>query len=214
MKLGAFVRGTLGPLERPAADLYRSYFIDLRRLAEQIRSVGAASRILEVGCGEGSLITHLRRSFPESSITGIDVTPRVGRLYQDDRRNVTFRHATVEQLAEECPGSFDLVVLADVLHHVPPTARRGLLAAIRAALAPGGLFVLKDWVRAANLAHLLCWISDRWITGDRVQFFEPGELRALIEDVFGRGSVVGEDFTRPHRNNVLLFVRNQALAAV
>jgi SAM-dependent methyltransferase len=209
MKLGAILRGTLGPLERPVANLYRRYFIDLRRLAEQIRSGGRASRILEVGCGEGSLVEQLKLQFPDSLITGIDITPRVGRLYSGDRANVSFKHSTVEDIAREAPASFDLVVLADVLHHVPPAARRGLLTAIQAALAPEGVLVVKDWERAPNLAHLLCWISDRWISGEQVRFFGAGELRASVEEVFGRGSVVAEGFTPPHRNNVLLSVRKR-----
>jgi SAM-dependent methyltransferase len=209
MALGTRVRGMLGPLERPIADLYRRYFVDLRTLAAQIREAAEASNILEVGCGEGSLVEQLKRHFPGSAITGIDITPRIGRLYHGDRANVTFRQATIDRIAKESPAAFDLVILADVLHHVPVRTRVDLLAGIRDALREGGTLVLKDWKRAANLAHLLCWISDRWISGERVQFFGPGELPALIERVFGPGSIEAESFTPPHRNNALFVVRKR-----
>src|SRR5438270_6458336 len=185
MGIGSIIRGGLGPLERPVANLYRRYFIDLGRLAQQIRGATRARRILEVGCGEGALVEQLKEQFPESSITGIDITPRIGRLYQGDRSNVTLKQATIQEIVRDSAGSFDLVVLADVLHHVPPGQRRELLAAIREALSPGGIFALKDWERGRNLAHLLCWFSDRWISGEEVRFFAPGELRALVEDAFG-----------------------------
>lgn len=38
-------------------------------------------------------------------------------------------------------------MLCDVLHHVPVAFRQEVLDAIRATLAPGGAFVLKEWER-------------------------------------------------------------------
>ena len=205
--MGPKIRAALGPLELPVARLYRSLFVDLGRLADEIRAAGPANAILEVGCGEGSLTQEIAARFHDSRIIGIDVSPRVGRLYRGDPARVTFRQSTVERLAEESPPHFDLVVLADVLHHVAPPLRRSLLESVRRVLRPGGLFLLKEWERRVNLPHTVAWLSDRFVTGDRVEFLREPELRQLVEDVFGAGCVEKDVRIRPHRNNLALFVR-------
>ena len=52
MSIGARVRRSLGRLERPASDVYRSFFLDTRELASIIGSLEPTDRILEVGVGE------------------------------------------------------------------------------------------------------------------------------------------------------------------
>jgi 2-polyprenyl-3-methyl-5-hydroxy-6-metoxy-1,4-benzoquinol methylase len=210
LALGPRLREALGPLEVPVARFYRAFFLDLARLADEIRAEGhGAAAILEIGCGEGSLTEEIVRRFPSSTVTGIDVSSRVGRLFRGDRARVTFRRATVEQIAGEMPAAFDLVLLADVLHHVPPLDRRSILEGARRALRPHGLFVVKEWERRAGVPHGLAWLGDRLLTGDRVQFLRVPELRHAVEAVFGAGSVVREARVRPWRNNVVLFVRDR-----
>jgi SAM-dependent methyltransferase len=207
--LGPRVREALGPLEAPAARLYRAFFLDLARLAEEIRAEGTATSILEVGCGEGSLTEEIARQFPESNVTGIDISERVGRLFGGDRTRVTFRKLTVEQVAAETPAAFDLVLLADVLHHVSPEGRRPILEGARRALRARGLFVVKEWERRAGPVHALAWLGDRLLTGDRVQFLRGADLRNDVESVFGKACVVREARVRPWRNNLVLFVRER-----
>jgi 2-polyprenyl-6-hydroxyphenyl methylase/3-demethylubiquinone-9 3-methyltransferase len=210
LPLGPRIRGALGPLEVPVGRLYRGYFVDLAQLADEIRAGGPAGAILEVGCGEGSLTEEIAKRFPASTITGIDISPRVGRLYQGDRERVSFRQASVEQIADATPAAYDLVVLADVLHHVAAGSRRPLLQGIRRALRARGLLVVKEWERKLGVAHALAWLGDRFLTGDRVQFLRGAQLRELIESVFGPGCVEKETRIRPQWNNLVLFVRDRS----
>ncbi|HEX9573555.1 MAG TPA: class I SAM-dependent methyltransferase [Myxococcales bacterium] len=211
MPLGPRIRAVLGPLEVPIGRLYRGYFVDLAQLAEEIRIGGPADAVLEVGCGEGSLTEEIARCFPQSAITGIDITPRIGRLYRGHPARTAFRQASVQQIAESAPAAYDVVVLADVLHHVTPEERAPLLQGIRRVLRPGGRFVLKEWERIPGIPHALAWLSDRFLTGDRVQFLRAAQLRELVESVFGRGCIEKEIRIRPRRNNLALFVRDRVL---
>lgn len=209
MPLGPRIRAALGPLEVPIGRLYRGYFVSLAQLAQEIRKCGPADSVLEVGCGEGSLTEEIARCFPQSAITGIDITPRIGRLYRGHPGRAVFRRMSVEQIAES--GAYDLVLLADVLHHVAPEGRAPLLQGIRRVLRPGGRFVLKEWERIPGVPHALAWLSDRFLTGDRVQFLRAAQLRELVESVFGRGCIEKEIRIRPRRNNLALFVRDRVL---
>jgi 2-polyprenyl-3-methyl-5-hydroxy-6-metoxy-1,4-benzoquinol methylase len=208
MPLGPAVRRLFGRHEHRVAALYRAIFVDIDAYARQIGDwVPSARRILEVGCGEGAVTERLVRLYPDAEILAIDITPRVGRLYRGRRERVAFAQTTVQQVAAERPGGFDLVILSDVLHHVPATMRRELLAAVRASVAPGGSLIFKDWERTAAPIHWLCHAGDRWLTGDRVRYLRRPEAEAMLADAFGRPAVVAQAFVRPWRNNFAMLAR-------
>jgi 2-polyprenyl-3-methyl-5-hydroxy-6-metoxy-1,4-benzoquinol methylase len=208
MPLGPAVRRLFGRHEHRVAELYRAIFIDIDAYARQIGDwVPGARRILEVGCGEGAVTERLARAYPDADILAIDITPRVGRLFRGRRDRVTFVETTVQQVAAEQPGAFDLVILSDVLHHVPSAIRRELLAAVRATIAPGGSLIFKDWERTAAPIHWLCHAGDRWLTGDRVRYLRKPEAEAMLADAFGRPAVVAHAWVRPWRNNFAMLAR-------
>jgi 2-polyprenyl-3-methyl-5-hydroxy-6-metoxy-1,4-benzoquinol methylase len=208
MPLGPAVRRLFGRHEHRIAELYRAIFVDIDAYARQIGDwIPTARRILEVGCGEGAVTERLARLYPDADILAIDITPRVGRLFRGPRHRVTFAEITVRQVATEQPGSFDLVMLSDVLHHVPPPLRPELLAAVRATVAPGGALIFKDWERTAAPIHWLCHAGDRWLTGDRVRYLRKLDAEAMLADAFGGPAVVAQARVRPWRNNFAMLAR-------
>jgi 2-polyprenyl-6-hydroxyphenyl methylase/3-demethylubiquinone-9 3-methyltransferase len=208
MAIGPFVRSWFGPLERPVTDLYRAAFFNLSPFVAAVhRTVPDAARILEVGCGEGAMCLRLAKVYPRARLVGIDITPRVGRQFCGDRSRVTFQRATAAELAADRPGAFDLVVFADVLHHVPPGQRADLLRHAGAALAPGGWLVVKDWERRGNPAHAACYFADVYIANDPgVRYGTAAEFRALFRGVFGPVAVREQRFG-PWPNNMAFFFR-------
>ena len=91
MPLGPVLRRALGPLEQPAAALYRSVFIDLDAFVAQVALwAGRPRSLLELGCGEGAVVDRLADTFPAASVTGIDITPRIGRLSRAADTRVAF----------------------------------------------------------------------------------------------------------------------------
>lgn len=103
------------------------YFV--RYKLERIRKlcrVSPPTRILDIGCGVGLLTELLGRAFPAARVTGLDVSTR--SLSQAasrcvDLKNIEF-HAYDGALPPSLLGRVDLAVLANVLHHVEPSARR------------------------------------------------------------------------------------------
>jgi 2-polyprenyl-6-hydroxyphenyl methylase/3-demethylubiquinone-9 3-methyltransferase len=205
MSIGSVVRSLFGPAEPLVARAYRRIFLDVEALARTVARHATPRRVLEVGAGEGQFTEALARVFPEAEIQGIDLTPRVGRLYQGPRGRVTFAARSVDEVAAEQAGQFDLVVVCDVLHHVPPPARAAFLETCGRCVAPGGTLVLKDWERTSTPIHAIAWFSDRHITQDRIAYLTATELRAALGAAFG--PVLAEARIGPWRNNLALFSR-------
>jgi 2-polyprenyl-6-hydroxyphenyl methylase/3-demethylubiquinone-9 3-methyltransferase len=120
---------------------------------------------------------------------------------------VRFVRSTVQEIAEREPGAFDVVVLSDVMHHVPVDLRQGLLEGIRAAMRPGATFVFKDWERNFSPIHWMGYASDRWLTGDRIRYMTRSEMRERLARTFGAGAMVAEARVPPWWNNLALLVR-------
>ncbi|MEP7048434.1 MAG: class I SAM-dependent methyltransferase [Ilumatobacteraceae bacterium] len=207
MTIGSTARRLLGPrLERVAADRYRRLFLDLDSLAATIAGLGSFNTVIEVGCGEGALLTRVMDALdPAASAVGIDIAPNPGHGYIGRNTNVVFRRVPVADVVSE-GKRFDLVVVSDVLHHIPPADRVAFLESCRELLAPHGTIVVKEWVRRRNLAHLAAYTSDRYVSGDKgVQFYEEDELAVVFSDVFrAAGAPLITSHSRPHWNNVVL----------
>ena len=208
MSIGSRVRAMFGKHEPLIANLWRSMFLDLDDWTAQVRSWHSSPRrIVEIGCGEGYSTERLAAAFPDSEIVAIDIMPQVGRLYRGPAKRVDFRMQTAENLAATEAGSFDLVILCDVIHHIPEEIRESVLGALRTLLAPGGRLAVKDWGRSLNPIHWLCFGSDRWLTGDHVRFLKPDEARKLLTKVFGDGAVRKSGWIKPWRNNYAFLVQ-------
>lgn len=214
MAIGAFVRKCFGPFEPQIAEAYRSIFIDLDDWTAQVKAVTPAPRrILEVGCGEGAMTERLAAAFPRAQIDAIDITPRLGRLYSGDSARVSFREEYVEDRLASDPEPYDLVLLVDVLHHVPAQAQESLLDSIRQLLAPGGVFAIKDWERNYTPIYWLCYLSDRFLTGDKIRYKTPHETERQLASIFSGSTVRRGMHVRPWRSNYAFFVGQPALEA-
>jgi 2-polyprenyl-6-hydroxyphenyl methylase/3-demethylubiquinone-9 3-methyltransferase len=197
-----------GPFEHWVTAAYRAIYVDLDDYVEAVHAwVPHARRILEVGCGEGAVTERLVAAYPEAHITAIDITPRVGRLYRGPKDRVRFQQCTVQEIAVQESGGFDLAMIADVMHHVPDGLRKGLLDAVKACLASGGSLVFKEWERTRTPIHWMCHASDRWLTGDRVSYLSRDEGRTLLARSFNEAALVDEHRVAPWRNNIMTLVR-------
>ena len=208
VKVGPAIRTRLGRWEIPVADAYRSLFLNLDDCATLIASMWPAERILEVGCGDGSFGERLLAHYPDSQYLGIDVAGEPGRLFRGDRARATFRSMTSRDLRNESPEPFDLVLLVDVLHHVPAPGRADLLGDLCALTAPGGHYAVKEWEPTRTPGHYAAWFADRFITGDRVAHVTPPDLNRQVSQLLGDPLVV-QARVHPRRNNYLLGYRRR-----
>lgn len=208
MQIGAKVRALFGPYESQVADAYRGLFVDQKYLVDRLSDL-RPKRILEVGCGEGAMTTLLAEAFPSSEIVATDISPRLGRLYRGRQAGVTFRQMGIAELQASARADFDLIVVADVLHHIPLPERSKFLLAVRDHLSPSGVFLFKDWEKRPNGIHLLVHALDRWITGDDVSYLGFDEMLQTLARHFPDYGIRVEPSLPPWSQNRVFRVGKQ-----
>lgn len=201
--IGPAVRKRLGRFEIPAADAYRAAFINLDHAARVLASVAPATRILEVGCGDGSFGQRLLERYPGAEYVGIDISAEPGRLFQGDRARATFRSIDSASYLAEGPEPFDLVVMVDVVHHIPLEMRDQVMREVRDLTAVGGRYAIKEWDPIRGPVHAACWALDRYVTGDDIKHVRSEDLTPWITRLLGDPLVL-DARVPPHKNNYLV----------
>ncbi len=175
---GAYHWAEGSPLNwRYNAPLIARYRSVLRRIP------AGATRILDVGCGDGYLSYLLAKGNPRALITGIDdeesgirhansMTARTGL------RNLEFRHVPAG-LIPFGDAEFPVVVLADVIEHVPQVP--AMLRELKRVLAGGGVLI----VTTPNRQPGSVWDVRH------VKEYTPRELRSELEAFFSVDVVCG-----------------------
>ena len=106
----------------------------------------ATARVLDVGCGPGTITAGLAARVPGGEVVGIDRAGDVLAVARQEaerrrRRNVSFQTGDVYRLAFDA-GAFDVVHAHQVLQHLSdPVAA---LAEMRRVARPGGLVAARD----------------------------------------------------------------------
>ncbi|NMM42903.1 class I SAM-dependent methyltransferase [Rhodospirillaceae bacterium KN72] len=91
-------------------------------------------RILDYGCGTGTLASEIVRSGLGATVDGFDPSEDSLKRVADDVRAQGAFTTDGTQLGRD----YDLVVFSNVMHHVEPTERDAVLADARSRLAPTG----------------------------------------------------------------------------
>jgi SAM-dependent methyltransferase len=117
--------------------------------------------MIDLGCGPGLVLHDLGRRHPDATLYGYDVTPAMiahGRQLPPAGATVTLSvHDVATQPLPHVSGTVHLVSMSSVLHVLDEPLP--VLAEIRRVLAPGGIFLLNDWVRQP-LETYLAWRRD------------------------------------------------------
>jgi len=108
-----------------------------------------ASRMLDLGTGDGRLLALLRVDRRKAQGVALDFSPTMlaaaRQRFQGDDKVQVIEHNLDEPLPDL--GHFDVVVSSFAIHHCADARKRALYAEIFAALVPGGCFY--------NLEHVV-----------------------------------------------------------
>jgi len=139
-------------------------------------------RVLDVGCGGGILSEAMAAA--GAKVTGIDVGDKPLKVAQmhllESGLEVEYRKMTVEELAEEQPGEYDVVTCMEMLEHVPDPAS-AVKACARLA-RPGG-WCFFSTINRNPKSYLFAILGAEYVlnllprgTHDYARFITPAEL--------------------------------------
>ena len=103
-------------------------------------------RILDLGCGTGLELEFFFPRNPTARVTGIDLSAEMlealGRKFRD--RGLDLRLGSYLELSLG-EAEYDGAISVESLHHSVPAVKLRLYRRLRAALKPGGCFILADY---------------------------------------------------------------------
>lgn len=145
--------------------------------------------VLDIGCGGGILSESMAQR--GAVVTGIDLSEKalgVARLHLlESGTTVDYQQISAEELAEKCPGSFDVITCMELLEHVPNPA--STISACAALVKPSGHVFFSTINRNAK-AYLLAVIGAEYVlrmlpkgTHDYAKFIKPSELSRWAKSV-------------------------------
>jgi ubiquinone/menaquinone biosynthesis C-methylase UbiE len=166
-------------------DAARAELIEHARLAP-------GQRVLDIGCGTGSLIVAIASQHPDVEVVGLDPDPKA---LARARRKCAQRALSVQLdqgFSDALPhpdACFDRVFSSFMFHHLDGETKRRTLAEVRRVLRPGGALHLLDFGgeadhgegRLARLLHSAEHLHDNFAGRipalmDRAGFADPGEV--------------------------------------
>ncbi|MZP29510.1 methyltransferase domain-containing protein [Heliobacterium undosum] len=115
-------------------------------------------RILDIGCGPGSIWKYLKRLESPGCLVGIDLSPGMIAEAQKKYPDGDFRVGSVLALPFEA-GAFDMVIASSVLHHVPDEYLEKALQEIYRVLDEHGRFIGREPVGDKKFGTQPGWFS-------------------------------------------------------
>ncbi len=125
-------------------------------------------RVLDLGCGTGTLTVMLKQACPEATIVGLDADAETLEIARRKAAQAGIELELHQGIASEPPfeaKSFDRVLSSLFFHHLSTGDKRRTFARVRELLRPGGELHIADWGKAQNLVMRLAFLGVQLLDG-------------------------------------------------
>lgn len=142
----------------------------------------AGQKVLDLGCGTGTLTIQIKRFLPEIDLFGLDGDPGVLQIAREKAAGLGVGIHWEEGLAYDLPypnASFDRVVSSLMIHHLTAPKKLKAFQEVFRVLKPGGEFHLLDFAKPTSLGMKLISIPMAFMeeAGDNIHGLLPSMLK-------------------------------------
>lgn len=150
-------------------------------------------KILDFGCGSGILANFLALNSNQREIVGMDIWDekiKQARRVSQEIENISF----VSQEIEDIEGKFNVIVMQDVLHHLPKDEQKQTLLRLKNSLAENGMLIIQDIDKKSFPKYLIGWFVDALFCGYKnISYRSRDEIVEMLKDLGFRVKTTGED---------------------
>jgi 2-polyprenyl-3-methyl-5-hydroxy-6-metoxy-1,4-benzoquinol methylase len=190
MSPGEMFRKLLGPKYfKYAGRFYRSIFVDLKKVVQCLPEIPPDCHILDIGGGDGDMINYIRKRFPKTKISMIDIAGSIGNLIEEEHKSeinlfpvtsiVDFHKRYILELPE-----IDFILISDVIHHIKKELRRQFFVELKELVNENTIVIFKDIEPGYFISKLSYW-ADKYISCDKnVELTSKNEITNLMRENF------------------------------
>jgi ubiquinone/menaquinone biosynthesis C-methylase UbiE len=111
-------------------------------------AIRPSHRVLDIGCGTGSLVMLIKRLHPDVAVVGLDPDPKTLARAKRKAERAALSIRFDQGFSDELPyaeASFDRVFSSFMFHHLEPDEKQKTLREVRRVLKPGGFLHMLDF---------------------------------------------------------------------
>lgn len=123
-------------------------------------------RVLDIGCGTGTLVILIKSLYTDIEIAGLDPDPKVLNRARKKTKRAGFSIRLDQGFSDELPYAdkiFDQVFSSFMFHHLDVAEKKKTLHEVRRVLKPGGSFHLLDFAHSESQRNRESSLLSRWV---------------------------------------------------
>ena len=148
-------------------------------------SIQDGYRILDLGCGTGTLALLVKRAHRGAEVFGLDADAEVLKFARTKLERAGVEVRLDQGLASALPyatGSFDRVLSSLFFHHLPSELKLEAMREVLRVLRPSGEFHIADWGKPTSPAMRLAFVGVQLLDGFATT---ADNVRGLLPDLLG-----------------------------
>jgi ubiquinone/menaquinone biosynthesis C-methylase UbiE len=141
-------------------------------------------RVLDIGCGTGTLVTLIKRLYPGADVVGLDPDPQALARARKKAARAGISIRLDQGFSDALPypdASFDRVFSSFMFHHLQAEDKEKTLREVRRVLKPGGSLHLLDFKGAE--ADAAGWLASWFQSSHRLRDNSVGRILTVMNNV-------------------------------